>query len=73
MPFNVGKVGQVAASRHPILVEDAAQNDWVVRPEWAKREEIPVLQVIRSSFETNCWGLSLFSAANLSVNASSLG
>ena len=40
MPFNVGKVGQVAASRHPILVEDAAQNDWVVRPEWAKREEI---------------------------------
>ena len=41
MPFSVGKVGQVAASRHPILVEDvAAQNDWVVRPEWAKREEI---------------------------------
>src|SRR5499427_7912094 len=41
VPFNVGKVGQVAASRHPILVEDvAAQNDWVVRPEWAKREEI---------------------------------
>jgi PAS domain S-box-containing protein len=41
MPFNVGKVGQVAASRRPILVEDvAAQNDWIVRPEWAKREEI---------------------------------
>src|SRR5262245_62230342 len=40
VPFNVGKVGQVAASRQPILVEDAAQNDWVVRPEWAKREEI---------------------------------
>src|SRR6516162_9457298 len=41
VPFNVGKVGQVAASRHPILVEDvAAQNDWIVRPEWAKREEI---------------------------------
>src|SRR6516165_4973309 len=39
--FNVGKVGQVAASRHPILVEDvAAQNDWIVRPEWAKREAI---------------------------------
>jgi PAS domain S-box-containing protein len=39
--FNVGKVGQVATSRHPILVEDvAAQNDWIVRPEWAKREEI---------------------------------
>src|SRR5215467_6983237 len=41
VPFNVGKVGQVAASRHPILIEDvSAQNDWVVRPEWAKREEI---------------------------------
>jgi len=39
--LNVGKVGQVAASRQPILIEDvAAQNDWVVRPEWAKREEI---------------------------------
>jgi len=38
--FNVGKVGQVAATRRPILVEDATQNDWVVRPEWAKREEI---------------------------------
>src|SRR5215475_10948019 len=40
MPFNVGKVGQVAASRHPILIEDTAENDWVVRPEWAKREGI---------------------------------
>jgi PAS domain S-box-containing protein len=41
VPFNVGKVGQVAAIRDPILVKDvAAENDWVVRPEWAKREEI---------------------------------
>jgi len=41
VPFNVGKVGQVAATRHPILVKDVAvQNEWVVRPEWAKREEI---------------------------------
>jgi len=41
MPFHVGKVGQVAASRNPILVEDlAAQNDWIVRPEWTKREGI---------------------------------
>ncbi len=39
--FNVGKVGQVATSRHPILIEDiAAQNDRIVRPDWAKREEI---------------------------------
>jgi len=41
IPFSVGKVGQVAASRHPILIEDVtAQNDWIVRQEWAKREEI---------------------------------
>src|SRR5215467_6228165 len=41
VPFNVGKVGQVAASRHPILVQDVAvQNEWVVRPDWARREEI---------------------------------
>jgi PAS domain S-box-containing protein len=41
MALNVGKVGQVAASRHPILVEDVTVlNDWIVRPEWAKREEI---------------------------------
>jgi len=41
MPFNVGKVGQVATSRQPILIEDVGvQNDWIVRPEWAKREEI---------------------------------
>ena len=41
VPFNVGKVGQVAASRHPILVEDVTvQNEWIVRPEWAEREKI---------------------------------
>src|SRR4029453_18347180 len=32
-----------------------------------------VLQVIPSSFETNCWGLSLSSAASPWVNQSSLG
>jgi hypothetical protein len=41
VPFNVGKVGQVAATRQPILVEDATQNDWVVRP--------AILSVNRSS------------------------
>src|SRR5215472_16156858 len=41
VPFNVGKVGQVAASRRPILVEDVAvQNDWIVRPDWAEREDV---------------------------------
>src|SRR5215469_5172179 len=41
VPFNVGKVGEVAAKRNPILVKDlATENDWIVRPEWAKREGI---------------------------------
>jgi PAS domain S-box-containing protein len=40
-PMHVGKVGQVAAERHPILIKDVAYNDsWIVRPEWAKREGI---------------------------------
>jgi PAS domain S-box-containing protein len=41
VPLNVGKVGQVAATRQPILIKDLAPKDsWVVRPEWAEREEI---------------------------------
>ena len=41
VPLNVGKVGEVAANRNPILIKDlAAQNDWIVRPEWARREGI---------------------------------
>ena len=40
-PVNVGKVGQVAVDRRPILINDfAPQADWVVRPEWAQREGI---------------------------------
>ena len=39
--MHVGKVGQVAAERHPILIKDVAYEDsWIVRPEWAKREGI---------------------------------
>jgi PAS domain S-box-containing protein len=40
-PLNIGKVGQVAADRHPIFIKDFAPRDsWVARPEWAEREEI---------------------------------
>ncbi len=40
-PLNIGKVGQVAADRHPIFIKDLAPQDtWVVRPEWAEREDI---------------------------------
>jgi transcriptional regulator with GAF, ATPase, and Fis domain len=39
--LNIGKVGQLAADRQPILIKDfAPQVDWIVRPEWAKREGI---------------------------------
>lgn len=39
--LNVGKVGQVAANRHPIFIKDFAPGDsWVAQPEWAQREEI---------------------------------
>jgi signal transduction histidine kinase len=41
LPLNVGKVGQVAANRNPILIKDLLpQNDWILRPDWAKREGI---------------------------------
>lgn len=40
-PLNVGKVGQVAADRQPILIKDfAPEVNWIVRPEWAQREGI---------------------------------
>lgn len=58
MPFNVGKVGQVASSRHPILVEDVAfQNDWIVRPEWAKREGIRSFAGYPLNFRDNLLGV----------------
>ena len=46
LPLNVGKVGQVATNRTAILINDLApQNDWILRPEWAKREGFAVLPV----------------------------
>jgi transcriptional regulator with GAF, ATPase, and Fis domain len=40
-PLHIGKVGQVAADRQPILIKDiAAEDSWIVRPEWAMREGI---------------------------------
>src|SRR5215475_7387268 len=84
VPFNVGKVGQVAASRHPILIKDvAAQNDWVVRPEWAKREEIrsfaghplifrdKLLGVI-AVFSRQPWGQQEFTWLGLFANQAAL-
>jgi len=40
-PLSVGKVGQVASNRRPILIKNfGPQVDWIARPEWAKREGI---------------------------------
>ena len=39
--IDLKKVGQVAASRTPLLIKDSApQNDWILRAEWADREQI---------------------------------
>jgi len=39
--LNIGKVGQVAADRRPILIKDfGPQVNWIVRPEWVQREGI---------------------------------
>ncbi|HEY6197736.1 MAG TPA: sigma 54-interacting transcriptional regulator [Candidatus Binatia bacterium] len=41
IPLNSSKVGQVGTSEIPILIKDfAAENDWIVRPDWATREGI---------------------------------
>jgi transcriptional regulator with GAF, ATPase, and Fis domain len=40
-PLGVRKVGQIAATATPLLVADTAQqSEWIVRPEWASREQI---------------------------------
>src|SRR5262249_2649397 len=40
-PMQVGKVGQLAAGRHPILIKDIRYgHGWIVRPESAQREGI---------------------------------
>jgi transcriptional regulator with GAF, ATPase, and Fis domain len=41
MPFNARKVGVIGASGEPILIANSlAENRWIARPEWARREGI---------------------------------
>jgi PAS domain S-box-containing protein len=57
-PMHVGKVGQVAAERHPILIKDVVYDDsWIVRPEWAKREGIRSFAGYPLLFEDNLLGV----------------
>jgi formate hydrogenlyase transcriptional activator len=67
MSFKVGKVGEVAATRSPILIKDAAaQNDWIVRPEWAKREGILSFAGYPLVFRDNLLGvIAVFSRKRL--------
>src|SRR5258705_3843948 len=40
-PVGVRKVGQIAATGRPLFVSNTAeQSEWIVRPEWATREQI---------------------------------
>jgi len=40
-PVGVRKVGQIAATGRPLYVSNTAeQSEWIVRPEWATREQI---------------------------------
>jgi PAS domain S-box-containing protein len=56
--MHVGKVGQVAAERHPILVKDiACEDSWIVRPEWAKREGIRSFAGYPLVFQDNLLGV----------------
>jgi PAS domain S-box-containing protein len=41
IPLNSSKVGEVGTTEIPILIKDfAPENDWIVRPDWARREGI---------------------------------
>src|SRR5262245_5548355 len=41
IPLNSCKVGEVGTTEIPILIKDfAPENDWIVRPDWARREGI---------------------------------
>jgi signal transduction histidine kinase len=58
LPLNVGKVGQVAVNRNPILIKDLApQNDWILRPEWAKAEGIRGFAGLPLIFRDNLLGV----------------
>jgi PAS domain S-box-containing protein len=61
--MHVGKVGQVAAERHPILIKDIAhEHGWIVRPEWAQREGIRTFAGYPLVFRDNLLGvIAIFS------------
>jgi signal transduction histidine kinase len=67
LSLKVGKVGQVAAHRNPILIKDLLpQDDWILRPEWAKREGIRSFAGHPLTFRDNLLGvMGVFSRKGL--------
>jgi C4-dicarboxylate-specific signal transduction histidine kinase len=72
VPLNARKVGVIGATGNPILIEDLApENDWIARPDWAKREGIRAFAGHPLIFRGNTLGvLALFSRQPLDEQGS---
>src|SRR5262245_20720896 len=68
IPLNSSKVGEVGTTEIPILIKDfAPENDWIVRPDWARREGIRAFVGHPLVFQGKILGvLALFSRECLS-------
>ena len=68
IPLNASKVGEVGTTEIPILIKDfAPENDWIIRPDWARREGIRSFVGHPLVFEGKILGvLALFSRECLS-------
>jgi two-component system, LuxR family, sensor kinase FixL len=68
IPLHVRKVGEVGATENPILIKDfAPENQWIARPDWARREGIRSFAGHPLVFQRKILGvLALFSREPLS-------
>jgi two-component system, LuxR family, sensor kinase FixL len=68
IPLNVRKIGEVGATENPILIKDfAPENQWIARPDWARREGICSFAGHPLVFQSQILGvLALFSREPLS-------
>jgi two-component system, LuxR family, sensor kinase FixL len=68
IPLNVRKIGEVGATENPILIKDfAPENQWIARPDWARREGICSFAGHPLVFQRKILGvLALFSREPLS-------
>lgn len=70
-PLNVRKIGHIGATGSPVLLQDLAQEpDWIVRPDWARRERIQSFAGQPLSFRDEVLGvLAVFSRTRLDAIA----